>query len=149
MADKKPRKMNISDEERERRRQNALELRAQGKLGGAQKGAGRPKKDRAQTAVAEKVKEDGDKIYKTLAYLLLNGSDAVRLKSALAMLEIEAKENDIQMKEAEKDYENKSRDDLLLMLKERFETLRESGVDIDGIIMGRAKEISASVINER
>lgn len=148
MAKPKKRKMNITEEERERRRQNALELRAQGKLGGAQKGAGRPKKDRAQTLVAEKVKEDGEKIYKTLSHLLMNGSDAVRLKSALAMLEIEAKENDIQNKEQEKDYENKSRDDLLLLLKERFDTLREQGVDIDAIIMGRAKDISAKVINE-
>lgn len=140
MAEKKP-KINISDEEREARRQRALQLRKEGKLGGKQKGAGRPKKTRAQEVVAEKTKEEGEAIFNTLIKLVKGGSDSVKLKAALALLEIETKEHEVQIKQAQLEYEQLDRAKLLELIENKLNTLKEQGVDIEGAILGSAKEL--------
>lgn len=134
MAQPKKRSYNISEEERQRRSERAKQLVKQGKIGGVQKGAGRPKKERASEVVAEKIREDGERIYRALRKALNSKSDSVALKAALAMIQIEREEEEYQAKEEQRMYENLSREKLLEMVGQHIKKLEESGIDVRNLI---------------
>lgn len=134
MAQPKKRSYNISEEERQRRSERARQLVKQGKIGGVQKGAGRPKKERASEVVAEKIREDGERIYRALRKALNSKSDSVALKAALAMIQIEREEEEYQAKEEQRMYENLSREKLLEMVGQHIKKLEESGIDVKKLI---------------
>lgn len=134
MAQPKKRSYNISEEERKRRSERARQLVKQGKIGGVQKGAGRPKKERASEVVAEKIREDGERIYRALRKALNSKSDSVALKAALAMIQIEREEEEYQAKEEQRMYENLSREKLLEMVGQHIKKLEESGIDVRNLI---------------
>lgn len=141
MSEDKPRKKyEITPAERLRRSEAAKALHAEGKIGGAQKGAGRPRKQRAQEVVAEGIRDDGDKILKALREALKDKSNTTKLKAALAMLEIESKETELKIKEEQRTYDNMSKDKLLELAFERIQQLKEQGIDVGEVIQGRARE---------
>jgi len=149
MSKQAKRNMDLSDEERERRSKLAKDLAKKGKFGGNQKGSGRPKKERAQKHVAEKIKEDGEKIYRALMAALSSDSPSVKLKAALALLEIETKETELQIKEEQRLYENMDRDKLLELIQKRMEQLeKENGINVSEIIVGTARESGRERVKE-
>lgn len=139
-------KMQLSEEERQRRSELAKKLHAEKKFGGNQKGSGRPKKERAQEAVAEKVREEASEIFRALKAALKSNSPSVRLKAALAMLEIETKEEEYKIKEEQRQFDNLSKERMLELIEERIKVLKEQGVEIPGLkaIEGSATEIKSS-----
>lgn len=130
-------KLQLSEKEIQRRKDLARKLREEGKFGGAQRGSGRPKGKRASEIVAEGIREDATKILSALRVALKSNSPTVKLKAALAMLDIEAKETSLQLKEEKQAYENMSRDKLLELIGERFKQLEKEGVNVEAIILGR------------
>jgi hypothetical protein len=126
----KKRNYTISEEERKRRSERAKAQVAKGQLGGKQKGAGRPKKQRAQEHVAERIKEEGDSIFKALKDALKSESASIKLKAALAMLEVENKEEDFQRKEQDRMYDELDRAQLIELLHTRIADLEKEGVRI-------------------
>jgi hypothetical protein len=135
--------MELSDAERKRRSELAKSLHKKGRFGGAQKGSGRPKKERAQEAVAEMVKEDATEIYKAMKAALKSDSPSVRLKAALAMLEIETKEEEFKIKKEQREFDNLSKEKMLELIQERVKQLKDQGFDINmlEVIEGQAAEI--------
>jgi hypothetical protein len=124
--------VNISDEERERRRQNALALKAEGRIGPQfGKLGGRPRKPRASTTIAEKVSQDGTKIYDRLIEIVESGMDANSVRAALALLKTEDQERIIEEREM-LNLEQAKRDDLLEIVAGGLRELQESGIIIDG-----------------
>ncbi len=136
--------MELSAEERKRRSDLAKKLNREKKFGGKQEGAGRPKKQRASEVVAEGIREDGEKILGALRTALKAASPSVRLKAALAMLDIERKEFDLQMREEQRAYDNLSREKMLELVHERVQLLKEQGIDIGEIIEGRARSVRSA-----
>lgn len=122
----------ISEQERQRRRDLAIELHKQGRFGGKQPGSGRPRKKRASEVVAEEVSKQATKISKELFRLLHDDSSTVRLKAASKLLEIEAVEVDRQMEE-ERHLERLRHDELVAEVVYRLERLNGAGViDVPG-----------------
>src|SRR5438552_18397514 len=107
------RKMELSEEEKKRRSELAKSLHKDGKFGGIQKGAGRPRKQRASEVVAEGVREDGNKILKALREALSSKSPSIKLKAALAMLQIERDESEFKIKEEQREYDSMGKEALL------------------------------------
>ncbi len=141
-------KLDIDDAERERRSKLAKELHKKGVFGGKQRGAGRPKKERAQEAVAEAVREESGNIIKALKNALNTGQPATRLKAALAMLDIETREEEFVLRQEEKAYDNLSRDKLLELIAERLAHLNKSGVDLPEYDMeAEATEVVVKELN--
>ena len=124
------------------RSENAKKLVAEGKLGGARKGSGRPKKERAQTVVAEKVRDhQAQNIYTTLVDVMNNGKPGEQLKAALALLEIESKEHAIQSREEERMYDNRTKEQLVELAMKRLKLLEKQGFDVGSFLEGKAEEI--------
>lgn len=136
--------MKLSDEERKRRRELALKMREEGKLGGkkALEKAGRPRNKRANELVAESAREDGVLLVKTLRNLIKTGTETTKLKALITYLEIEAKEHDKQVKEEQKAYENMGRDKLLALIGDRFKELKSQGIDVEALMFGKADAIN-------
>lgn len=124
--------MNISDEERERRRQNALALTAEGRIGPQfGKLGGRPRKPRASEMIAEKVASDADEIYKKLIDILRTGKEGAAIKAIQTMLQVEEKERRAQVEEV-RDLEKAKRDELLEIVATGLRELASEGIVIDG-----------------
>ena len=145
MAEAK-RQYNISEEDRIRRSELAKKLNADGKFGGKQRGSGRPKKERAQETVSDKISEEGENIFAALKSALKAESPTIKLKAALAMLEIETKETELQIQEEQREYNNMSKDKLLELIQERLKQLGKAGAEIPGlevsnVIEGAAEEL--------
>lgn len=130
---KAKREYNISEEDRIRRSELARKLNRDGKFGGKQRGAGRPKKQRAQETVAEKIGKEGDSIFTALKSALNSESPSIKLKAALAMLDIETKEEQLQMQEEQRMYDNLSKEKLLELVQQRLIQLGKSGAQIPGL----------------
>jgi hypothetical protein len=124
----------LSDEERKRRSDQAKRLVAQGKFGGKQPGSGRPRKKRASELVAERVSQHATEIWNELWDLRNDKSSAIRLKALVEMLDIEERERGVQVEE-QKQLENKSRDELLTYVLEMRSSLQGQGAlpfDVEG-----------------
>ena len=141
-------KLDIDEAERARRSQLAKDLHKKGVFGGKQRGAGRPKKDRAQEHVAEAVRDEAENIVKALKAALNSGQPSTRLKAALAMLDIEQREHEFVMRQEQRAYENLSRDKLIELIAKRIAHLNESGIEFPSFdVEGEAEEIVTKQIN--
>jgi hypothetical protein len=149
--DKKPNpkekgsKLDIDEAERQRRSKLAKELHKKGVFGGKQRGAGRPKKDRAQEHVAEAVRDEAENIVKALKAALNSGQPSTRLKAALAMLDIEQREHEFVMRQEQRAYDNLSREALLELIAQRIAQLNKAGVNFD--MEGTATEVITKELN--
>jgi len=122
-------KLDITEEERERRRQNALELHAQGKLGGAEFGklGGRPRKKRATEVAAEKIDAEGEKIATKLMELILESeSEKISLDAIKHAHTITEQERKIEIEE-EVRYEQLKHNDLLELVVGNLQRLADEG----------------------
>lgn len=134
--------MKLTEEERKRRSEAA---KSNPKFGGAVKGSGRPKKDRASKYVADAAKDKAEKILKAIEDGLKADSHSTRLKAALAWLDIEKQEEELRIKEDKIAFESASREQLLEIIEKRFKQLEEAGVKLPFTIEGSAEEIEAEV----
>lgn len=135
------RKLNLSDEELERRRKNAQELVKSGKLGGAEHGklGGRPRKKRASEEVAEAAREHINSIVAAFVDALdVDQAPYVRLQAAREWLKIENQEAELQMKE-DKALQDATKDELL---DEFVRLYLKFGPSADGRI------VEAEVVND-
>lgn len=106
-------KMQISDEERERRSRAAKELVTQGKLGGRQPGAGRPRVKRASEIVAEHASKKAKDIVEALDDALAENQPAsIRMQAAKTYIEIENQSVKLNMEE-ERHIEDMQTSDLI------------------------------------
>lgn len=134
-------KQNLSDEERERRRQQAIELNKKGTFGGVQ-GGGRKKHKRASQIVAEKAQEKAHLIVDALEDAISDESSPnVRLKAAKTWIEIEQKEAALQIQE-EQHYEKLQEAELISLIVDKLERLQDLGI-VPAIIESRGEEISS------
>ena len=105
--------MQISDEERERRSRAAKELVTQGKLGGRQPGAGRPRVKRASEIVAEHASKKAKDIVEALDDALAENQPAsIRMQAAKTYIEIENQSVKLNMEE-ERHIEDMQTSDLI------------------------------------
>jgi hypothetical protein len=133
--------VNITDEERERRRQNMLELQKAGKVGPEfGKLGGRPKNPRAAARVAEKIANEGEEIYSRLMSIVKEGMDANSIKAATALLKIEEQERQLEEKEVV-NLEQAKRDELLAIVANSLREIGQSGI-FPGVIDGWAVEVT-------
>lgn len=88
-----------SVERRERQREVAKELVAQGKFGGAGRGQGRPRKKRASEVVAENVASEGQEIFDRLMEITRGGKNMESIAAANSLIAIEEKERKLQLEE--------------------------------------------------
>lgn len=151
----KKRTLNISEEERERRRQNALELTQQGKIGPQYgKLGGRPRKPRATEIVAEKAKQHAEEIANVFLDIIQNQDEksAAKLAAANSWLEHEQKEAQLQLQEEKHDLdlENASQAELMEFLVDALTqgNLAEQFGPVFDIPPGDIEEISESGAGE-
>lgn len=140
-------KLNIDEAERKRRSELAKKLHKEGVFGGKQRGAGRPKKERAQEYVAEAVRDEAENIVKALKAALAAGQPSTRLKAALAMLDIEQREHEFVMRQEQRAYDNLSRDKLLSLIHARIALLNKTGELEDFDMEGEATEVVVKELN--
>jgi hypothetical protein len=133
---KERKKMELSPEEKKRRSELAKKLHEEGKFGGPQKNAGRPKKDRAQEVVAEKIRDSGNEIFNALKSALESDSPSVKLKAALAMLDVENSEVEHQRKEAKEDFEDATKEELIQFIIPKLKEFVEAGLIPAGFVAG-------------
>jgi hypothetical protein len=133
----------ISPEERERRRQRAiqqhqkvvvdeetgLERRA---FGGPQPRSGRPRKPRASEVIAEKVQGDAEDFYAKLKEIADGKNAGEARKAIMDLLAIEEKERVIKVQD-DRDIDNMKRDELMKFITQQ---LAELGIDLPEVIEG-------------
>jgi hypothetical protein len=136
----------ISDEERQRRRERANALVAEGKIGGPRPGSGRPRKKRASEIIAEQVEKRAQQISGALFDgLHKDQPQHIRHDAAAKLLAIEQKEHELTIEE-ERELRSASRAELIEGLFERLERLQRAGMGPGGaqgsselgVIEGRA-----------
>ena len=134
--------MELSEEEIQRRKDNANSLVAQGRLGGAEFGrmGGRPRKIRASEKVAEKVQNDAEEMYIRFREIMDAGVDRDSITAMQTLLKIEDNERVIQEREEVK-VEQLRRDELLAILTGTLSELVESGILVEGIVEGEFVEL--------
>lgn len=94
----------------------ALQLVAEGRLGGPGRGQGRKRKPRAAEVVAERVRKSAHKIADAIDDALGSENDNIRLKAADMAIRIERDEATLQMKEDEADLDNSTKEELVFAL---------------------------------
>lgn len=121
-------KYTITDEERQRRRERAIQLHKEGRLGGSKYGkqGGRPRKVRASEIVAQAAQEHADEIVKAMRDGLRAKQPSIRLQAARQWLEVESKEHDLKVKE-DRALEQLSTEELVEAVAERFARLAATG----------------------
>lgn len=132
--------MEITETEREARRQRALALHAEGKFGGPQPGSGRPRKKRAAEIVAEQVSNEGQAIFDRLMGIVRDGTHSNAISAARELLSIEDREAARLDKEDDK-IDNMHRDQLLLLVASELKELSDRG-----LIPGFASVIDGEVV---
>lgn len=128
----------ITDEEREARRQRALALHKQvdpvtgrRRFGGPQPGSGRPRKKRAAEMVAEAAQDEAKEITKVFKDLIdAKSPPAIRLAAAREWLAVENKEAELQLKE-ERSLAEMNHEELLDKVAGALAGLAENG-HLDG-----------------
>lgn len=135
--------MELTDEERENRRQRALALHADGKFGGVQPGSGRPRKKRVAEVIAEKVADEAQTIYDRLMQIVREGTDSNSISASRQLLEIEASESTRLDREDEK-IDSMHRDQLLLLVATQMKELYDRGLipDLAGVVDGEFEEVA-------
>lgn len=143
--------MNITEEERENRKQRALALTQQRRedgtrvFGGPQPGSGRPRSKRTSEILAEKVQREAEEIWETLHDgLQKNVPQAVRNQTVEIMLRIEAQEEQARRAE-ESDLATLKRDELIALLVKKLVKIDTAGhIDLP-IIEGRVATPAAEL----
>jgi hypothetical protein len=136
MSQEKPRKkINISDEERERRRKRAQEMVKKGIIGGDRRseGSGRPKVKKATEKLAEEADKNAARMIKELKNVLENGKPAEKLKAIDLWLSIAMKEDEKKEKRELEKIKNASREELLQLVGQQIIPLIQSGIKIPGL----------------
>lgn len=137
-------KLNISDEERQRRSELAKRLHAKGQFGGRQPGAGRPRKKRAAEIVAEAAVDLADDMVASFRDGMSPKQPAsVRIKAATELLKIEHSEAELKIKENQQ-LDGMSNEQLVALIAERFGRLADGGAlppGFDDFIEGEAEEL--------
>lgn len=118
--------LNITDEERQRRSDLAKEMAAEGKFGGKQPGAGRPRKRRVTEVLNDKIEGDANLIYERLKESLDSDSESNKLKAIQIMLETAKTEMDYQQKQ-KRDLTDLSEEDLIELIAAGVGVLGEGG----------------------
>ena len=118
-------KRNFSPETREKLSRLAKERHARGEIGGAEFGklGGRPRKDRASKAVAEAAQEQENR--DRIIQVFKDATDSsqpmgLRLKGAVAWLDVEQQEGKLALQEEEADARHHSREELIEILSQRL-----------------------------
>jgi hypothetical protein len=141
------RALQLSDEERERRRRVAQELHAAGRFGGPQPGSGRPRKKRASELVAEEAEKNAAKIVQVFKDGIgENVPISSRLQAARDWLAVEEREERMRIDE-EKALEGMHRDQLIGVLADRLTKLFDAGVISSPVLEGHAEEIEAGDVD--
>lgn len=118
----------MSVEERERRRQRALELVKQGKIGGPRPGSGRPRKRRASEVLNERIEKNAEEIWKVFEDSIARTAPPhVRLQAATKLLEIEREELRLEAEEHRRLHEQ-TKDKLIEDLVGTLARLSHAGV---------------------
>lgn len=126
--------MELSEEERKRRSENAKALHAKGKFGGNQRGAGRPRVKRATEKIAEEADQNAAMMIKELKQIIKNGSNNEKLKAIDLWLGINMKETDKKEKREQAEIANASREDLIKMIGPKIQQLIDSGLDLSKML---------------
>lgn len=120
--------INITDEERERRRQNMLKLHDEGRAGAEfGKMGGRPRKPRASEQIAERVINDADTFYERLRDIAIDGTEKNAISAIIALLKTEEQERKIQVEEEDK-VDQLRRDELISLVARQLGELRSAGI---------------------
>jgi hypothetical protein len=135
--------MELTDEEREKRRQRALALHEQGKFGGAQPGSGRPRKKRVAEVIAEKVADEAQTIYDRLMQVVREGTDSNAISASRQLIEIEEKEA-IRLDREDDKIDSLHRDQLLLLVATQMKELYDRGLipDLPGVVDAEFEEVA-------
>jgi hypothetical protein len=125
----KGQKLELSDEEREKRRQRIMALNAEGRAGAEYgKLGGRPRKPRASETIAQKARDDAERLYEILKQ---NAEEAKRpadqIKAVDTILRIEREDRRDEEREEEK-LDQLDRDELGVRLLEQLEQIRSRGI---------------------
>lgn len=122
------------------RSERAKSLHAQGKFGGPQPGAGRPRKKRASEFIAENVSDEAQTFYDRLMTIVRNGNDGNSMAAMRDLLGIEEKEQIRKDRDKER-VEDMARDELLILVAGKIQELAESGAIPEFFIDGEAYEV--------
>jgi hypothetical protein len=128
----------LSLEERQRRSELARRLHSEGKFGGKEYGrlGGRPRKPRATELVAEEARNSAHELVDAFKDALDPANHPqVRVRAATEWLNIEAKEEELRMKE-ERQLEGLHRDALIARVAEKLGVLIDAGV-VPDIVEGK------------
>ena len=136
--------MELSQEERDRRRENMLRLHREGRAGAEfGKLGGRPRKPRASEHVAEQVREDAQLFYQRMKEIVLEGGEKTASATFNTLMRIEEQERKITVEEEEK-IDELNRIELLALVSEQLRELQSSGV----IAIGDAEVIRDEGLTE-
>lgn len=80
--------------------ERARQLVAEGRFGGRQPGAGRPRKPRVGTILAERAAAEADTIWNALMSAMTEGTPRQRAEAAERLLRIVAREHELQQRES-------------------------------------------------
>jgi len=139
--------MELTQQEIERRRDNANTLVAEGRLGGAEFGrlGGRPRKPRAAEKVAERVAGEADTFFERLKEIVETGGEANAINSIKTLLQIEENERQIQENE-ELRFEQLKRDELIKYLATALGELQDQNIFPGTIIDGEFEPVEYPAI---
>ena len=121
-------------------KERAKQLVAEGKIGGAREGSGRPRKRRVSEVINEKIEAHAEEIWSVyLDSISETSSPQIRLQAARDLLEIERKEVEHQRSEDE-DLKRMNKDQLINELVGSFNRLVDSGFVPTQVIESEAIE---------
>lgn len=121
-------------------KERAKQLVAEGKIGGAREGSGRPRKKRVSEVINEKIESHAEEIWNVyLDSISETSSPQIRLQAARDLLEIERKEVEHQRSEDE-DLKRMNKDQLISELVGSFNRLVDSGFVPTQVIESEAIE---------
>lgn len=133
--------VNITEEERERRRQNMLRLHQEGRAGADYgKMGGRPRKPRASEYVAERVAQDAEDFYERMRAIVLEGSEKNAGAVWKELMRVEEQERKITVEEEDR-IDQLNREKLLELVTKQLTDALAAGI-IPGVIdVGEAEVI--------
>lgn len=133
--------VNISDEERQRRRDNMLKLHEEGRAGGQYgKLGGRPKAPRASERIAERVAQKGDDYFERLDEIAMTETGKNAIAALQTLLKIEEQERKIVVEEEDK-IDELDRTALLALVSEQLRAAQNSGLLERVINVGNAEVV--------
>jgi hypothetical protein len=133
--------VNITEEERERRRQNMLRLHEEGRAGADYgKMGGRPRKPRASEYIADRVAQDAEAFYERMREIVLEGGEKNAGAIFRDLMKIEEQERKITVEEEDR-IDQLNREKLLELVSKQLADALSAGT-LPGIIdVGEAEVI--------